>query len=445
MAENQNVEYKESWKDENLKTICAFANSQGGSLYIGICDEGSVFGVNNSEKLLEDIPNKVINYLGIIVDVQVHDKSGLEYIVVIVPQSSVPIAFRGIYYVRSGSTKQELKGAALQQFILRKMGKTFDELPADSADITHIDGKVVEKFLKKALAINRISTGAEFDDISSILLNLKLISEDNKIKNAAVLLFGYDPLKFFITSIFKIGRFGKSDHDLRFQDIIDGNIFEMPDKVMELLRAKYLISPIRYEGLQRIEELEYPEEALREAILNAVVHKDYTGAPIQLSIYDDRLILWNEGKLPSDITVQMLKEKHPSRPHNKYIADIFFKAGYIETWGRGIAKIMDGCKKAGLPEPEINEVAGGVQLTFFKSTESDLQESKEKSKEKGKEKSKEKIIKAIAANSGISILELSAITGLSRSGVEKNIRSLKKHGTLTRKGPAKGGHWQINE
>ena len=99
--------------------------------------------------------------------------------------------------------------------------------------------------------------------------------------------------KFFPGAYFKIGRFVNSDDDLRFQDIVEGNILEMADKVMNILKTKYLISPISYKGLQRIENLELPEEALREAIFNAIVHKDYTGAPIQLSVYNDKLILWN--------------------------------------------------------------------------------------------------------------------------------------------------------
>lgn len=95
---------------------------------------------------------------------------------------------------------------------------------------------------------------------------------DNKgvLKNAALLLFGKDPQKHFTSSYFKIGRFGESDADLKFQDVIDGNLIEMADKVMNILRGKYLVSPIRYEGLQRIEELEYPEAALREAIFHPV-------------------------------------------------------------------------------------------------------------------------------------------------------------------------------
>ncbi len=269
MKESQKTEFKVSWRDEYLKHLCAFANTQGGSLFIGIGDDGKVLGVKELRKLLEDIPNKAINYLGIIVDVHLVEEIGKEYLEIIVPQSSVPIAFKGAYYVKSGSTKQELKGVELQNFILKKMGRTFDELPAESARFSDIDEKVVRKFLRKAIKANRLTTESETDDLQSIISNLKLITESGKLKNAAILLFGKDPLRFFSSVTFKIGRFGDSDHDLRFQDIIEGNIFEMPDKVIETLRAKYLVSPIRYEGLQRIEELEYPEEALREAILNA--------------------------------------------------------------------------------------------------------------------------------------------------------------------------------
>ncbi len=201
----------------------------------------------------------------------------------------------------------------------------------------------------------------------------------------------------------------------------------MPDKVIETLRSKYLVSPIRYEGLQRIEELEYPEEALREAILNSVIHKDYTGVHTQMSIYDDKFILWNDGMLPDGLNARMLKEKHPSKPRNIDIANIFFKAGYIEAWGRGIAKIIDGCKNAGLPEPDIEEYAGGFQITFYK----------------GDQKSVEKIVALMSTNPYITQKELSVSTGLSRRGVEKNISLLKKAGKIKRIGPAKGGHWEI--
>ncbi len=141
----------------------------------------------------------------------------------------------------------------------------------------------------------------------------------------------------------------------------------MADRVPEVLCSKYLTAAISYEGLQRIEQLEYPEPALREAILNSsIVRKDYTGTFIQLSVYDDKLILWNPGSLPDELSIEQYKSKHLSKPRNKNIAEIFFKAGYIEAWGRGVTKIIDACKAAGLPESVIEELAGGIQVTFQK-------------------------------------------------------------------------------
>jgi len=151
--------------------------------------------------------------------------------------------------------------------------------------------------------------------------------------------------------------------------------------------------------------------------------------------------IWNDGQLPDGLNARMLKEKHPSKPRNIDIANIFFKAGYIEAWGRGIAKIIDGCKIAGLPEPDLKEHAGGFQITFYKGD----QKSVEKGVEKSVEKSVEKITKLMSENPHITQKELSAATGLSRRGVEKNISLLKKEGKIKRIGPAKGGHWQIIE
>ncbi|MEJ7678725.1 MAG: ATP-binding protein [Segetibacter sp.] len=135
---------------------------------------------------------------------------------------------------------------------------------------------------------------------------------------------------------------------------------------MEILTAKYLVRPISYKGLQRIEGLEYPEAALREAILNAIIHKDYSGTTVFLSVYDDRLMIWNPGDLPASLTVELLKEKHSSQPGNRLIADVFFMAGYIESWGRGIDIMMNGCKEYGLPEPIIAEEQNGISVTFLK-------------------------------------------------------------------------------
>ena len=112
--------------------------------------------------------------------------------------------------------------------------------------------------------------------------------------------------------------------------------------------------------------MEYPEQALREAILNSIIHKDYSRTNIFLSIYDDRLTIWNPGELPDTLTVAKLKERHGSEPRNRLIANVFFMAGYIESWGRGIEIMLEGCKEYNIPEPVIVEEQGGLSVTFLK-------------------------------------------------------------------------------
>lgn len=264
--ESQIEEYKLIWKDEYLRHICAFANTDGGRLFIGVDDNATITGVSDPKKLMEIIPNKAIQHLGLMVDLELINEQNKDYIVVSVKQSPMPISYHGKYYKRSGSTIQELKNSELQFFILKKLGMSWDELPKDQASIEDIDDKTIQLFIKKAIKSNRLPIEAEWDSSQAVLTNLNLFDESGRLKNAALLLFGKNPNRYFSSVSFRIGKFGNSHHDLLFHDVIEGNLFEMPDKVMAILKSKYLVMNIRYEGLQRIEELAYPEDALREAI-----------------------------------------------------------------------------------------------------------------------------------------------------------------------------------
>ena len=137
--ENQNIEYKRIWSDEYLKWVCGFANAQGGRIFIGVDDDKNIYGLQDAHRQMEDIPNKIVALLGIVVDVNLHQKDGLDYMEIIVSPSNVPISYKGVFYYRSGATKQELKGPALQQFILKKMGRSWDEIICEGATLEHID------------------------------------------------------------------------------------------------------------------------------------------------------------------------------------------------------------------------------------------------------------------------------------------------------------------
>lgn len=308
MHESQNIEYKTIWRDEYLKWICGFANAQGGVIFIGKNDEGDVVGVTDAKRLLDDIPNKVRDVLGILVDVNSHATSQGDFIEIIVESYPYPVNYKGQYHYRSGSTKQELKGQALDKFLLQKKGKRWDGVPVPRVTVADLKQETFDFFRKRAFKSQRIEEDTLTDTNQQLIENLQL-KEPGLLKRAAILLFHANP-KVFVTGAFiKIGYF-ESDDDLKFQDEINGNLFEQIEKTMDLLFTKYIKSEISYEGINRVEKYEYPKNAIREALLNAIAHKDYSGGtPIQISVYSDKILFWNEGQLPENWTVKNLLEK----------------------------------------------------------------------------------------------------------------------------------------
>lgn len=365
MSETQNIEYKSTWRDEYLKWICGFANAQGGTIYIGMDDSGKAVGVSDAKKLLEDIPNKVRDILGIVVDVDLHHTNGIDYIEIKVDPYPNSVNYKGQYHYRSGSTKQELKGAALDKFLLQKTGKRWDSVPVPYVSVDDLKAETFDFFRKRGIQSRRLDESSLQDSNLQLLDNLKL-TEGKYLKRAAVLLFHPDPEKFVTGAYIKIGYFEK-EVDLIFQDEVHGNLFEQVEKAVDLLFTKYIKAIISYEGIHRIETYEYPKEAVREALLNSISHKDYTGAtPIQISVYKDKLMIWNYGQLPENWTIERLLARHPSIPYNPDIANAFFRSGYIEAWGRGFTKMIDQCHEAGLPAPAYTYEMSGFWAVFRK-------------------------------------------------------------------------------
>ena len=258
-----------------------------------------------------------------------------------------------------------MKGAALDKFLLQKKGKRWDSVPIPNVSAKNLKQETFEFFRKRAFKSQRIDEDSLTDSNEHLIENLQL-KEGEYLKRAAVLLFHSNPEKFVTGAYIKIGYF-QSDDDLKFQDEIHGNLFEQIEKAMDLLFTKYIKAEISYEGINRVEKFEYPKEAVREALLNAIAHKDYSGGvPIQISVYSDKIIFWNEGQLPENWTVKTLLEKHASRPYNPDIANALFRSGYIESWGRGTIKIIKECKQAGIPEPAFGYDSSDISVEFRK-------------------------------------------------------------------------------
>ncbi len=438
-AESQNIEWKQSWHDGYLKWICGFANAQGGRIFIGKDDAGSVSGLTNAKKLLEDLPNKIRDHLGLMPHINLLEEDGKAYLKIIVEPSTVPISLRGSYYWRSGSVTQELKGHSLTEFLLKKMGMTWDRVIEEKATMDDIDDTTIQLFKKEAVTAGRLP---DLSGLSTkeLLKKLHLLTDDG-LTNGAIVLFGKDPGGFYPNLFVKIGRFGLNIVDMRFQEVCEGNLFQLLGDVMEQLEKKFLVKPIRFEGLRRIEELEYPVAALREMLLNALVHRNYMGSMTQLRVMDDRLSLWNAGALPLELTVEKLFRAHRSIPRNPLIAEVCYRVGYIDSWGRGIEKITDACKAAGLPEPFIEENTGGVAVELIKTPV----KTPVKTPAKTPVKTPDAILQTLKGDSYLTLAEVADRIGKSVSAVERAAKKLRDQGKLEYIGPQKGGYWEVKE
>ena len=175
MNEHQQIELKETWRDEYLKWISGFANAQGGVLVIGKNDRGKTIGIQNAAKLLEDIPNKVRDVLGILIEVNLREEGKLEYLDIAVDPYPYPVSYKGRYFIRSGSTNQELKGAALDRFLLRKQGRRWDGVPVPDVFIHDLDRKVIQRFRERAARSQRLSFPLLEEDDEQLLDKLHLL------------------------------------------------------------------------------------------------------------------------------------------------------------------------------------------------------------------------------------------------------------------------------
>ena len=428
--ESQQIEWKWSWQDEFLKWLCGYANADGGTLYIGVNDDGYVVGVEDSKRMLEGLPNKINDKLGIVASINIHKAYGAEnvrygysvpedvsskivnqyacglintrmldnsdrrykslavierdnkiwetegvreYISIGVIKYPFAVSCDGKYYKRSGSTLQELNGFELQNFLLERAGKTWDAVPIPEVKVSDLSKEALEAFREKTVKSNRM-TESEVNVSDELLLrNLKLYDSEY-LTRAAILLFHPTPEQYVTGAYIKIGYFslvgvfgedGETIEDLQYQDIVDGPLILQVDKAIDLIFTKYFKAFVDYEGVQRTETNMLTRGIVRELLLNAINHKDYaTGVPIQVSVYEDKIVIFNMGswskRVPTD---ERVYEKHESVPNNPKIADVSFRSGDVESWGRGFLKIKAECKTINAPLPTIDAENGGVSVS----------------------------------------------------------------------------------
>jgi ATP-dependent DNA helicase RecG len=362
--ESEAEEWAESWRNDHLRTLAAFANSgDGGILKIGVNDKGEVVGVRNAKKLAEEIPGIVSSKLGFFPQVEARTSDGKEYVVVRIRSQPSAASYNGRFYIRSGSATREISGREIVELQMEKEGIAWADRKADGASEDDLSREALEYLVRLGKSKRRLPDGSSADNALGILRHLDLI-RDGRITISAALLFHPRPESLFPGACVRIGAFSGDGRLLR-DDSIEGPVIMQPEETVEALYEKHIQGTYSIKGLYRETERPYPDRAVREAVLNMIVHRDYSvPRPSTVRVYPDRVEMFSYGGLPKGWTVQKLLSDHETMPRNYKIARAFYSAGLAEQWGTGIKAIFDSCREAGLPDPEYSEADGGVRLVL---------------------------------------------------------------------------------
>lgn len=345
-----------------MKIVCGLANGRGGKIFIGMEEDGSVSGIADYDNQLERISTGIIHSLGMAVDIQPGKNTGKWFLEITVPESHFPVSLDGRHYIFSAGECYLLSGTELQALILRRSGRHWEDLPVAGASMEDLDDVTIRNFVAESIGMGRLSSEAAKLDRTALMKYLGLTTYEGQLTNAAILLFAKTTVRTSFMAGARLIRQNKQDGPVLFQDVVEGNLFSVFTKVMELLKTKYLQCSLT--GIKMILK-EYPEEAVRQMLLNSVIHKDYRGGFTFLRIYDNHLYLWNPAANKEHTTMTPPKEP-VSRPANPTIARLFFMAGHGELLGSGIGQIIRSCEQAELPGPNFETGCGGFSVTLRK-------------------------------------------------------------------------------
>ena len=385
LEESDTLDLKRDWsgKHKGIEDLAAFANTRGGSVIVGVDDDGTVIGFDPTDSELRVIISEIVDLLGLHPEVHRHsNEDGKRVLELRVRPASSLVVCRGRYLVRVGSTNRNMTTEELAQRSIALSGQTWDALPAGSPFFPNgtsrdLNPEALRRFVQ--LAHKHLPHASETDAPRRILENLDLV-RDNRPTRAALLAFGFRPQDQAVGGRIRIARFMQG----RIVDdkTVTGTLIEQLEGALERVRANLQVrfeigdraklennpNLSLLERLQRREIWDYPLEALREAIVNALIHRDYTQSDdIQIRIEDDHLDIWNPGRLDPDLTFEDLRRAgHRSKRRNPNIAEVFYAIDLVERWGTGTTRIISECNAQNLPEPEFLEESGGFKIVFRK-------------------------------------------------------------------------------
>jgi ATP-dependent DNA helicase RecG len=454
-GEGYTIEFKESINSDLPKEMAAFANSSGGRIFIGIDDSSKIKGVVSSNSLVSQIqdaagacdpsvPIRIEHFENVII---VHVKEGM----------NKPYRCTKGFYIRTGANSQKMTTREITEFIQTEGKVRFDEIVRDDVDY---EKYFVPGIFNRFLELTRITKNMADDAILQNLGVLVIKNHKSHFNNAGLLLFceRLTPHLYFANITCALYKGVEKLTILDKKDFAGDLISNIEDTILFL--KKHLNLRYEIKTLRRDEILEIPEVALREAVVNAVCHRDYfeKGANVMVEIFDDRVQITNPGGLPKSLTMEKFGTLSVCR--NPLIASLLQYANYIEKMGTGIYRIRKALKDADNPEPffDCDAFFTIIFKRSFKATEVDsdpgktaqettlettLETTPETTLETTPESVQKKIITMIRENPGVTRIEMARIIGLTLEGIKYNISKMIKAGLIKHEGPTKSGYWQI--
>ncbi len=364
-SESETLEFKESFDKKALETIGAFANSSGGTILIGVRDDGHVTGIVIGNNTLEDWTQRMQSNIQprILPSIVKRDHNGRTIVAITVDQANDPVSVDGRFIKRVGRTNQQMSPEEIKQRLIASSGTSWDAQVVSEATMSDLDQDAVKRFISLVKATGRRPVGERGED--EILSKLELVKNGVPTR-AAILLFGNSPRRFFMSSLIQLGRF-RSETQIVDDKRNEGNILEQIDECLTWCKQRFETELVITGKPERDEKWEYPLEAVREALINAVCHREYAAlSNTQVRLYDDRIEIWNPGGLLMPLTPEQLLQEHPSLRRNPLIANSLFYAGYIESWGSGTLRIAKLAQEANLEVPEFRSQPSEFRIILRK-------------------------------------------------------------------------------
>ena len=438
--ESERTEFKTSFNEDVIITLVAFSNTKGGAIYIGVSDDGGVKGIQLGKETIAEWVNVIKNKTApfIIPDIEVisiEDKKVVSIRVIEYPVK--PVSTRGRYYKRVGNSNHILTIAEVVNLHLKTVNSSWDFYLMERKKLNNIS---IEKVQRLIDTINRRKKDSIVDDPLTFLRKYQLVSGE-KITHACWLLFMPD---IDVCTTVELGHFATSTL-IKDSLTLHSDLFSEADEIMNFI-LKHINKQVIIKGeLENEERWDYPLEALRELVLNMVIHRDYTSSyDSVLKIFDNYIEFYNPGALPDEIDLQhLLTNDYVSQPRNKLIAEIFKASGLIEKYGSGIKRVLEAFAAVGLQKPEFHLLKSGFRVKVFSKAYPWVGDKVGDKVGDNLTDNQNLILQCIKENQYITAGELSAKVKISKRKIEENIAKLRQKGIIQRIGAAKGGYWKI--